>query len=118
MEDSLHGIVVVRLEKGQSCGCQIILELTIKVDCGKGSLLQRIRLSDFELIHVNLLFLFVQDEHVTMVAGALWWECPEVRNDRLSTRDIVSFDVGTEKINNFLINQRSPRFTQNKIQSQ
>lgn len=100
MEDLLHGQVVVRLEKAQSCRSDVILELPVKVHRGEGSFLQQICFTDFERAQVNLLLLLVQDEYVAVVACAPWWERPEVGHNCLATRHIISLDVCTERWEN------------------
>lgn len=107
MEDLLHGCVVVRLEEAQASRCNIVLELPVKVHRGEGSLLKRIRFADFELVHVDLLLLLVQHEHMSVVASALRREGTEVGHDGLSTRNVVSFDVGAAKGDLNVLNQRS-----------
>lgn len=103
MEHLLHGCVIITLEETQTSWGDDVLELTVKFHRGEGALLQRILLADFERLQVNFPFLFVQHEHVTVVAGALRGKCTEVGDDGLSAVDIVTLDICTEGIGKSLI---------------
>lgn len=92
-----HGSIVVRLEETKTSGCEVVLELPVKVQSRESAFLHGICFGHLELLQVDLLLLFVQHEYVAVVASALRRECPEVWDNSLAVGHIIPVNVGAEE---------------------
>lgn len=97
MEHLLHRFIVVRLEETKPCGCEVVLELAVKVQSRKSSLLNGICFVHFELLQVDLLLLFVQYEYVAVVASAFRRERSDVWDNGLTFVHVIPVNIGTEE---------------------